>query len=395
MSESWLPPRPAVFASSFHPHVGGVEEMVRQLTRAQTAAGAHPIVHTMRWPRDLPARESWEGIDIRRHSYRVPEGSTRRVLPAVVGNPMVLGDVVRQLRADRADLVHVQCVSSGSWFAYRAARMLGLPVVVTLHGELTMDADRIYERSPLLRHTLRMLLADADAVTACSQATLTEAEEWAGRALRDRGRVVHNGVDLDEFAGPESDREPGARPFALAIGRLVRQKGFDVLLDAFAALVADPGFEWDVVIAGDGPERGALGAQADRLGVGERVRFAGRTDRAETVDLFRRAEVFVLPSRVEPFGIVNLEAMAAGTPLVASRVGGVPEIVDDGVTGLLVEPGDADDLAAALRRVHGAPQLRAQLATAGHAEVVGRGWPSVEQRYRDVYGAARLARRSR
>ncbi|HEY3673393.1 MAG TPA: glycosyltransferase family 4 protein [Acidimicrobiia bacterium] len=395
MSEGWLPARPAVFASSFHPHVGGVEEMVRQLTRAQTAAGAQPVVHTMRWPRDLPAREMWEGIDIRRHSYRVPEGSVRRVVPAMAGNPMVLADVVRQLRADRADAVHVQCVSSGSWFAYRAARMARLPVVVTLHGELTMDADDIYERSPLLRHTLRMLLADADVVTACSQATLREAEDWSGRSLGDRGRVVHNGVDLTEFAGVPAPREPGPRGFVLAVGRLVRQKGFDVLLDAFASLARDAAFEWDLVIAGDGPERAALESLAARAGVGNRVRFAGRTDRAETVALFTGAAVFVLPSRQEPFGIVNLEAMAAGTPVVATRVGGVPEIVDDEVTGLLVGPADTDALVRALRRLHDDPELCARLAAAGRADVAGRGWPAVEEQYREVYAAARAARTSR
>jgi glycogen(starch) synthase len=369
--------------------------MVRQLTRAQTAAGAQPVVHTMRWPRDLPAREMWEGIDIRRHSYRVPEGSVRRVVPAMAGNPMVLADVVRQLRADRADAVHVQCVSSGSWFAYRAARMARLPVVVTLHGELTMDADDIYERSPLLRHTLRMLLADADVVTACSQATLREAEDWSGRSLGDRGRVVHNGVDLTEFAGVPAPREPGPRGFVLAVGRLVRQKGFDVLLDAFASLARDAAFEWDLVIAGDGPERAALESLAARAGVGNRVRFAGRTDRAETVALFTGAAVFVLPSRQEPFGIVNLEAMAAGTPVVATRVGGVPEIVDDEVTGLLVGPADTDALVRALRRLHDDPELCARLAAAGRADVAGRGWPAVEEQYREVYAAARAARTSR
>jgi glycosyltransferase involved in cell wall biosynthesis len=393
VTEQWLPARLAVFASSFHPHLGGVEEMVRHLTRAQLASGSRPVVHTMRWPRDLAARESWDGIDIRRHSYRVPEGSVRRVIPAIVGNPVVLGEVVRQLRADRAELVHVQCVSSGAWFAFRAGRALRLPVVVTLHGELTMDADRIYERSPLLRHTLRMLLADADVVTACSQATLTEAEDWAGRSLGSRARVVHNGVDLAEFTGAPSTGHDGS--FLLAVGRLVPQKGFDVLLDAFAALTAVPDFRWDLVIAGDGTERRTLEVRARRLGVAERVRFAGRTNRSETVALFRDAALFALPSRLEPFGIVNLEAMAAGTPVVATRVGGVPEVVEDGVTGMLVAPDEPHALAGAIRRLHDDAGLRARLSEAGIARAQRRDWSAVELEYREVYAAARAAQGAR
>ena len=230
-AERWLPERPAIFASSFHPHLGGVEELVRQLAHRQIQAGAAPVIHTMRWPRDLPARERWDGLDIRRHSYRVPEGSVRRVLPAVAGNPVVLADIVRQLRADHTELVHVQCVSSGAWFAYQAARSLRLPFVVTMQGELTMDADDIYRRSPLLRHTLRVLLDHADAVTACSWATLQEAEAWAGVRLGDRGRVVDNGVDVDEFAVPAGGATR-SRPYVFAIGRHVPQKGFDVLIDS-------------------------------------------------------------------------------------------------------------------------------------------------------------------
>jgi glycosyltransferase involved in cell wall biosynthesis len=392
VTESWLPARPALFPSSFHPHLGGVEELVRQLAHAQQRAGAQPVVHTMRWPRDLAAREQWDGIDIRRHSYRVPEGSLRRVVPAAVANPVVLGDVVGQLRGDRAELVHVQCVSSGAWFAYQAARVVRLPIVVTLQGELTMDADHVYEKSPLLRRTLRTLLARADAVTACSRATLTEAEEWAGIALGARGRVVPNGVDLGEFADAAVDL--GARkPSVVALGRMVPQKGFDVLVDAFGELTRDPTFSWDLELAGDGPELGALRTRAATGGVDDRIRFVGRVDRAEAVELLAGASAFVLPSRHEPFGIVNLEAMAAGTPVVATRVGGVPEIVDDGITGLLVDARDPASLARAIRSLHDDAALRTRVATAASQHVVQFGWAAVEQQYREVYASARAARR--
>jgi glycogen(starch) synthase len=347
----------------------------------------------MRWPRSLPARELLDGgLDVRRHSFRVPEGSARRIGAATAANPLVLADVVRQVRADRAQLIHVQCVSHGAWFAYRTARILRLPIVVSLQGELTMDADDIYGRSPLLRHTLRLLLAKADAVTACSHAVLNEAQAWAGIELGSRGTVVYNGVDVDELQSEV--RHSGSvraipKPFILGIGRHVEQKGFDVLIKAFSALVLDPAFDWDLVVAGDGPVHEALVKQARELALGDRVHFVGRADRQEAVALFQGAAAFALPSRHEPFGIVNLEAMAAGIPVVASEVGGVPEFVIDGSSGLLVPPDDPAALAAAIRRLFDSPALRESLVTKGVEVANEFRWDCIEHEYRCVYGMAR------
>ncbi len=405
--------RPALFASSFHPHLGGVEELVRQLARAEQATGAEPVVHTMRWPRSLPARERWQGLDIRRHAYRAPEGSLRRVATAMVGNPVVLADVTTQMRRDRADLVHVQCVSHGAWFAHQAARALDLPLVVTLQGELTMDADDVYAHSPMLRHTLRLLLRRADRVTACSAATLAEAEAWAGEDLGERGSVIPNGIDLREFDLPPAPIAPPTDgPYVVALGRHVAQKGFDVLLEAFALAAGSTGVgarnavrsglaaptlgpQWYLVIAGDGPERDALEEQARRLGLAERVRFPGRVERAAVVALLRGAEVFVLPSRHEPFGIVNLEAMAARTPVVATDVGGVGEFVRHGSNGVLVPPQDPRALAAALVALAGDPDRRTRLAAAGRVTAEAHDWAAIEGRYREVYAAAAAARPGR
>lgn len=367
-----------------------------QLVVQQLRGGARPVVHTMRWPRSLATRELIDGsIPVRRHSYRVPEGSVRRMAVAGVCNPFVLGAIVRQLRADRTDLVHLQCVSSGSWFAYQAARLLRLPIVVTLQGELTMDAEHVYERSPLLRRTLRTLLREADAVTGCSRAVLDEAESWVGFDFGHRARVVFNGVDVAQLQSPiGADPLLGGvrRPYVLAIGRHVEQKGFDVLIDAFHRLVSDPAFEWDLVLAGDGPEHARLIADTDRLGLGDRVRIVGPADRSTAIALFNHAACFVLPSRQEPFGIVNLEAIAAGSPVVATRVGGVPEFLSDGKSALLVDPDDPLSLMRAIRRIHDDPSLRTRLISEGKRLAELFDWPIIERRYREVYAEARERR---
>ncbi len=155
-------------------------------------------------------------------------------------------------------------------------------------------------------------------------------------------------------------------------GRLMAAKALDVALSAMA-LVA----EASLVIVGDGPDRAALERQSDDLGLGGRVRFLGGMAREGVLRVFRAADAVLLSSRWENFPHVIVEALAVGTPVIASAVGGVPEVVRDGENGLLVPAGDADALAGAIRRMLGDDELRAQLAAASA--------PSVES-----YSAERL-----
>lgn len=379
--------RPVLAPSAYAPSLGGVEELTRQLAAERSRRGERPLVVTMRWPTDLPAAEVVEGVPLRRFVFRPPEGRlVERAVGAATG-PVRVAQVAAALRAHRADLVHVVCVSAAAWHVSRAARWAGLPLVVTLQGELTMDADRAYERSPFLRRTLRDLLAGADAVTACSRHTLDEAADWSGLELGDRATVVPNGVRLADFAGVDPFAHP--RPYLLAIGRHVHEKGFDVLVEAVSRLDGTPAAGLDLLVAGDGPERAALERAVAQRGLAGRVRFVGRADRPTAAALFRGATAFVLPSRHEPFGIVNLEAMAAGRPVVATAVGGVPEVVADGVTGVLVPPEDPEALAGALARVAADPAAAAAMGAAGAARARAFDWADVTDRYNEVYRRAR------
>lgn len=373
--------------SSYAPNVGGVEEIVRNLAREEIRRGGAPMVFTMRWPPDLPARESVGGVPVRRFRYAVPEGPPRVVLKAVPTLPLTQLSLVRAMREQAVDLVHIQCVSHAAWYVANAAGLLRLPLVVSVQGELTMDADGVYETSPMVRHTLRSVVRRAHAVTACSRATLDELERWLGRDLGDRASVVSNGVDAGEFQGVVPATCPN--PYVLGMGRLVRQKGFDVLVEAFARVLQHGDHALDLVIAGDGPERAALGDLAARLGVADRVSFPGRVGRRRVAALFRGANVFVLPSRQEPFGIVDLEAMAAGAPVLASATGGVPEVVHDDVNGVLVRPDDVGALASSLDALLRDEPRRRRLREAGFRTAREHDWRLVADRYDDVYAAAR------
>jgi glycogen synthase len=377
------PTRVALFASSFHPHPGGVEELVRQLAHAQQRAGLEPVVYTMRWPKSLLARETFEGIRVRRYVFRSPGAPTARLLVALALGPVTLVQFVRELRRQRAEVLHIECVSPSGWYALQAVRFLRLRLVVTMQGELTMDATGLYQRSWWARRTLRLLLRRADAITACSAHTLHEAEDWYGSPFGPRASVIHNGVNITDF----EDAPPyvADQPYVLAIGRHIRLKGFDLLLEAFASLVECPDFEHRLVLAGDGPEHDALQRLAVDLGIADRVDFPGTTDRAATASLFRGADVFVLPSRHEPFGIVVLEALAACVPTVAADVGGVGEFLPDTPLTRLVAPDQPAALAAGIDAILSLDDRDLGHEPAVATTLAAHTWTTLERTYAQCY----------
>jgi glycogen synthase len=383
-----MPINVTIVPSAFHPSLGGVEELVRQLALEQNRRGWPTSVATNRWPRQLPAVETIDGLTVRRYAFRVPGGDLKRNLAAALLGPLALRQFCRDLREGGAELIHLQCVSCNAPYAMAAAKRLGLPFVASLQGELTMDADQVFQRKEADRRLYRDVLGNADQITACSGQTLREAEEFFGAPLAHKARVIYNGVRMEEFAHPVPHAWP--RPFVLAIGRHVPQKGFDVLLRAFAA--ARPAHH-DLLLAGDGAENAALRNLAAELPNGSSVHFLGRVDHDKAVSLFAGCSFFVLPSRHEPMGIVNLEAMAAGKAVLATNVGGVPELVVADQTGLLVPPDDAAAMARALRTLAENSELRQRLGSAGRKRAESFAWPVLAGQYEEVYRQALQSRR--
>ena len=376
----------AIFASAFWPRVGGVEEVVRQLAHEFQERGDSPLVVTNRWPKSLPETEDYEGLPVRRYNFRVPDHTWRQMGGALLFGPATLRRLCREVARHGAQLIHVQCVSSNAYYAIRVIRALRVPLVVTLQGELGMDAGGLFQRSAFARALMRDALDRADLITACSQQTLTEAEQFYGAPFGDRGRVIYNGIRLDEFHGAAPFDHP--RPYILGLGRHVRQKGFDLLLRAFAEVAPAQRSGHDLLIAGDGPERTSLERLAVDLGIGEVVRFLGSVDHSQAIRLFKGCSFFVLPSRHEPLGIVNLEAMAANKGVIASRVGGVPEIVVDGEQGILVPGEDVQALSSAMGRMMGDPALRQRFGAAAGDHVRQFDWAAIAGQYVQVYEQA-------
>jgi glycogen(starch) synthase len=365
--------------SAYYPHVGGIEETTRQLARHYRQGGHHVSVLTNRWPHGVPPREDLDGVGVTRLTFPLPASGLRDVARFLVMALPAAATFMRHVRAERPDVLHVIGAGPQSVYAALLHRYLGTRVVFTGQGELEFDAQRVFERSLMLRLGLHRMLKTADAVTACSDYVLRGLQTFGEMSAE--GVVIPNGVDPGDFDVPPRRNDDLGR-YVLAVGRLVPQKGFDVLLDAFTSKSLN---RLTLVIAGDGMERQRLETKADDLGIRDHVRFLGSVDRQGVARLLGGAFLFALPSRGEPFGIALLEAMAAGVPSVATAAGGIPEFAYDGENALLVPPNDAGALSAALVRLSSDRLLRQRLSTAGRLTASAITWTSIANQYQRVY----------
>ena len=377
--------RVALVSSSYHPHVGGVESHVRHVAARLRDSGLEVEVWTVDRGEQLGVTEI-DGVVVRYLPTPLPARSAVALGSFAVAAPRAWRRWVSAFRGFRPDVLHVQCFGPNGVYAAALARRAAVPLVVSSHGETTGDDHDVFGGSALLRLALRRAIASAAAVTGCSEPVLDDLRTRFG--LVD-GKVVPNGVG-EPAPGPPSGAvlfgadPPGGR-VVLGVGRLGAPKGFDLLVEAFARL--DSALDATLVIVGDGPHREVLTSLGERLGLGDRLRLVGAMDEAGVDAWMRRADVVVVPSRKEAFGIVALEAWRAGTPLVATALGGPASFVTDGVDGLLVDPRDTDALAAAVRRVLDDRAFGASLAAAGRRSVEGYTWTRVARDYAAIYAS--------
>lgn len=276
--------------------------------------------------------------------------------------------LARLIRCGGFDLVHAHSFRTELGAALATRAMPGRPRLVrTVH-----NTDDFYTR-PRYRGLARAASRSMDRIVAISDAVETFLRQDAGLSSSPIERIYY-GLDVTPYrpdVPPPSGRGPDARPTLGVLARLAPQKGHRVLFDALPSIVAEVP---DVLARIVGHEElstvADLRAYAAGRGIADRVRFEGFG--ADVPALLADLDVFVLPSLWEGFGLVLLEAMAAGRPVVASAVGAIPEIVRDGETGLLVPPGDSAALARAVVRVLRDPDLAARLGRAGRAGVETR-----------------------
>ncbi|HWG64053.1 MAG TPA: glycosyltransferase [Streptosporangiaceae bacterium] len=346
---------------------GGQNVHVAALASGLARRGHSVIIYTrLADPGAARTVELRPGVTVR----RLPAGPAAS-LPKdeLLPHMLELGDRLRdEWLQCRPDLVHAHFWMSGL-AALRARAGLGIPVATTFHalGVVKARHQGAKDTSPAKR-----IEAERQVALACDQVIATccdEVRELAGLGIPSAlVSVVPCGVDTAMFRPGCGNGERAGRPRLLTLGRLVERKGTDT---AIAAIPFLPGAE--LVIAGgpdsleldSHPEVRRLRSLADACGVSDRVTFTGSVARKRVPALVRSADVVVCTPWYEPFGIVPLEAMACGVPVIASRVGGLTDTVVDGSTGLLVPPRDLRALADACRKLLGDRELRASYGLAG------------------------------
>ena len=381
--------------NTYVPVLGGIQTVTHNLAQHLLDNGHQVRVVTNRYPRSLPAQEMLDGVPIHRLLLLSPSiDSLRRRRPdlflvSFYFHPHSSWQLRKLMRSFRPEVVNVHFPVHQIRFVLDLRRRFEFRLVVSLHGH---DVDTA-EKAPAAIERLQLILREADAVTACSQHLLDQAI-LVEPSIAGKAQVIHNGVDPERFTDKSLHFHP--RPYVFAFGRLTHKKGFDMLLEAFAQ-AESAAQETDLIIAGEGEEWSALGLQARRLGLAGRVHFRGRATPAEVVRLLNGSVFVVVPSRSEPFGIVALEALAAGKPVLATKTGGLAEFLtefsNDKVKSknllfgsapvvTLVDP-NVEGLATGLRRMF---ELRN-----GHARETGDyqisekySWAEVTRRYENV-----------
>ncbi len=299
--------------------------------------------------------------ELRRNGIRVTDLHMRRKWPLGA-----IWRLYRLLRVERPQIVH-GWLFHANMLARIVGKSAGVPVVLTSRHSTEIGGQR---REELLAWTSSM----GDGVIAVSDA-VRNAEIHKARANPAHVHTIHNFVDTAQFADPDGTRRGTNRQrlgidcetFVIGtVGRLQVAKGLDVLLNSFAS-VRQRHPNSRLLLIGDGPVRSQLEGQAAQLQIDDAVTFLG--DRDDVPELLHTMDIFVLASRWEGFGIVLAEAMAAGVAVVATAVGGIPEVVKDGESGLLVPPDNVPALASAICRLMDDNDLRTRLAGAGALRV--------------------------
>jgi len=308
----------------------------------------------------LVANNRWRSERSRQGNVNLVRLATALMLH---GTPIV-PLMARAMRRARPDVVHLHFPNPMAALACLMGR-LDVPIVVTWHSDVVRQRRAAAAFAPLLSLLLRRCAAIIVGSTAYVETSTVL------RARRELCRVIPFGIRADAFENPDAARIAELRRrygerVVLGVGRLIYYKGFEHLVRAMAEVRAT------ALIAGDGPLAGALSAEAARLGVGDRVVLLGRVNDADLKACYHACDVFALPSveRSEAFGIVQLEAMACGRPVVNTRLdSAVPHVSLDGLTGLTVPPGDPKALATALSALLDDPARRAAMGAAARRRV--------------------------
>ncbi len=368
--------------------IGGVSQVVRALMEQLAGSGPmRPLLAVNSWSDVRPRRETVDGLDRAFLRVRSPMRRSGLRLPGLLRYLLTLPRHLRTLRAfARAERVrvvnaHFPSLDLLSWFMARAFGGPDYAIVISLHG---LEIRSTFGQRGLERRLWRWMLRKADHVVACSEGLR---DEVTAEYQLDEDVVItiHNGVVVDRITATcasEPEVPPHPRPYLCSVGTFEHKKAHDVLLQGFQR-VAEQIDPLDLVMIGRaGETSAATRALIEQLGLTQRVRMIEDLPHAQTLAFMGASEAFVLPSRVESFAMVLLEAGALGKAVIATDICGVGELIEDGVHGALVPSEDPARLAAQILDLMASDQRRAGLGRALRAHVADKfQWRTAAARY--------------
>ena len=377
----------AMLVPYYFPHFGGTEKYVKDLSMELASRGHEVTVISNNVPKEAgaPAEEKSDGITIKR-------------LKAMnfVYLPVSFEFNLKML--DGFDLVHTHCPSFG--FARAVRNRLKIPHVVTYHCDTTMSEKFLGVKMPkfvinavefLTNLYAKIILPKVDAII-----TTTESYASTSPVMKHfPHHAIPIGIHYELFDASRRKQgiteEKRDRKKVLFLGRLAANKGIDYLLHAIPLVLKEvPDAKF--VICGEGEEKPHVEAYIDEVGVRDRIEFLGKVNLDEMVKLYSTCAMFVFPSinRLEAFGIVQLESMACYTPVIASNIPGVNNVMDPGKSGLLVEPRDSKALAEAIVKILKDPELAKSMGICGRRLVEEKyNWKAIGDRIEAVYRSVR------
>lgn len=376
-----------LITSRYLPHRGGLESVAYHLAQVFQKQGHTIQIVTNRYPRTLPAREQIEGIQIIRLHFILPELKYLRAgrfdlwLAGLWYRIHTRRALRRIIKDFQPDIINNHYLNETAEFTEKSIYGIhpAIPWVLSLHGG-DVDGEPLLSSANKARFC--RLVQKADEVTACSQFLANQAQSLEP-ALQGKTHVIHNGVDAVRFANAEPHITQF--PYIFAVGQLMPHKGFDLLIEAFAK-VSEKYPKIQLWIAGAGGQKADLDFLILQKKLTERVRILGKVDEGAVASLMAGSLFIAMPSRREPFGIVALEGMAAGKPVLATPVGGLPEFLPV-PPNLLVAP-EVDLWAAALDEWLTKPEHGQTIVEKNRKEASKRIWQKTAEQYLQIYKQA-------
>lgn len=380
-----------LLSAAYAPRLGGLQTVVGALAGEWQKMGRDVHVVTQRYPRQLSAHEEIEGVPVWRRTFLMPDPSQLKrgrpdlFLAGLYYRTATRRWLDRHVQEFQPQVINMHFPDAQIPFVLSLKKRFPFHLAVSLHGH---DILRWFDDEGRLISThnadkkmdqVRSVLYEADAVTACSGYLLEKTVEIQP-AVREKGHVIHNGVDMARFKGKTAYSHP--RAYCLAYGRLTYKKGFDLLVRAFAA-IAQKHPELDLILAGEGESKRDLETMVHELGLTGRVVFFGRATAEQVVELLLGCKFLVVPSRVEAFGVVALEGLAAGKVILATNVGGLPEILT-GIHNRLAEP-TVGGLAEGMEGLLASKDLDS-IGRRNRSLVEEFSWEVAAQKYTQIFG---------